>query len=178
MGKVLIAVSGGIAAYRVGDVVSGLQHDGHDVQVIMTKNACEFVTPGTFEALTGKDVFTDVFAPDKDASITHVTLAEAADVFAVVPATANVVAKLACGIADDMVTSTWLAATCPKVVFPSMHMHMYANPAVQHNLDVLRSRGVDVVEPAVGRLASGEEGRGVLPPVADVVAAIEAHLNC
>ncbi len=170
--RALVAVTGGIAAYKAADVVSLLMKNGVDVDVIMTKNACEFVTPLTFEALTGKKVYTDTFDYSLDATIKHIVLAQEADVFAVVPATANVMAKIAHGIADDMVTSTFLAATCPIVVCPAMHANMFANRATQENLRILEGRGMTIVGPAEGRLASGEVGRGTLSPVGDIVNAI------
>lgn len=172
--RVLVAISGGIAAYKAADVVSGLQKKGADVNVIMTKNACEFVTPLTFEALTGKKVYTDTFDYSSDATIKHIVLAQEADVFAVVPATANVIAKMACGIADDMVTSTFLAATCPVVVCPAMHANMFANAATQENLKTLEERGMTIVGPGEGRLASGEVARGTLADVSEIIGAILA----
>ena len=170
--RALVAVTGGIAAYKAAEVVSQLQKASLDVSVIMTKNACEFVTPLTFEALTGKKVYTDTFDYSSDATIKHITLAQEADVFVVVPATANVIAKMAHGIADDMVTSTFLAATCPIVVCPAMHANMYGNAATQANIETLENRGMTIVGPGEGRLASGEVARGTLSPVEDVVTAV------
>ncbi len=169
MGKsVLIAVSGGIAAYKAAEIVSLLQKTGLQTRVIMTENACEFVTPLTFEALTGKKVYTDTFDYSSDATIQHIALAQEADVFVVVPATANIIAKMAHGIADDMVTSTFLAATCPIVVCPAMHAHMYGHATTQANLLTLKARGVVIVEPGEGKLASGDVGKGTLAPVEDI----------
>lgn len=170
--RALIAVTGGIAAYKAADVVSQLQKTGVEVNVIMTKNACEFVTPLTFEALTGKKVYTDTFDYSSDATIKHIMLAQEANVFVVVPATANVIAKMAHGIADDMVTSTFLAATCPVVVCPAMHANMYANASTQANLRTLEDRGMTIVGPGEGRLASGEVARGTLSPVDEIVGAV------
>lgn len=170
--RALIAVTGGIAAYKAADVVSQLQKAGVEVSVIMTKNACEFVTPLTFEALTGKKVYTDTFDYSSDATIKHIVLAQEANVFAVVPATANVIAKMAHGIADDMVTSTFLAATCPVVVCPAMHANMYENASTQANLKTLEDRGMTIVGPGEGRLASGEVARGTLSPVDEIVSAV------
>ena len=164
----LIAVSGGIAAYKAAELVSRLQKAGVQTRVIMTKHACEFVTPLTFEALTGKKVYTDTFDYSSDATIQHIALAQEADVFVVVPATANIIAKMAHGIADDMLTSTFLAATCPIVVCPAMHEHMYENTATQANLSTLKARGVTIVEPGEGRLASGDVGKGTLASVDDI----------
>lgn len=170
--RALIAVTGGIAAYKAADVVSQLQKAGVEVSVIMTKNACEFVTPLTFEALTGKKVYTDTFDYSSDATIKHIVLAQEANVFVVVPATANVIAKMAHGIADDMVTSTFLAATCPVVVCPAMHANMYASASTQANLKTLEDRGMTIVGPGKGRLASGEVARGTLSPVDEIVSAV------
>ncbi len=167
----LVAVSGGIAAYRSAEVVSLLQGIGVEEEVIMTKNACEFVAPLTFEEKKKKKVYTDTFDYSSDATIKHITLAQKADAFVVVPATANVIAKMANGIADDMVTSTFLATTCPIVVCPAMHTNMYASPATQANLSTLEGRGAIIVEPGKGRLASGESGKGTLAPVEDIVEA-------
>lgn len=175
--RALVAVSGGIAAYKAADVVSQLQKAGVEVNVIMTKNACEFVTPLTFEALTGKKVYTDTFDYSSDATIQHIVLAQEADAFVVVPATANVIAKMAHGIADDMVTSTFLAATCPVVVCPAMHAHMYANVATQTNIETLKERGMTIVGPGEGRLASGEMGRGTLSPVDEIVSVVLSVLD-
>ena len=172
MTNVLLAVSGGIAAYKAADVASGLRKAGMDVHVIMTQNACEFITPLTFEALTGNAVYTDTFDYSTDASIKHIALARQADVFAVVPATANVLAKLAHGIADDMVTSTALAATCPLVVCPAMNVHMYEHSATQENLAILQGRGARIVEPAEGLLACATYAKGALAPVDDIIQAI------
>lgn len=177
MGKrTLIAVTGGIAAYKAADVVSQLRRAGASVGVIMTANACEFVAPLTFEALCGEKVYADTFDYSVDATIKHIALARQADAFVVVPATADAIAKIAHGIADDMVTSTILAATCPIAVCPAMNVHMYENAATQENLRILKERGMTVVEPATGRLASGEVAKGALAPVDDIVAAVRGML--
>ena len=152
--KALIAVSGGIAVYKVCQVVSDLGKRGVDVQVIMTENATKFVTPLTFEALSKNMVFTDTFDYSYDASIKHITLAQEADVMCVAPATANIIAKLANGIADDMVSSTFLATTCPVIVCPAMNTHMYENAATQANLATLAARGIELVGPGIGKLAA------------------------
>lgn len=170
--RVLVAVTGGIAAYKAADVVSKLQKHGVDVGVIMTENATKFITPLTFEALTGERVYTDTFDYSTDATIKHITLAQEADAFVVVPATANIMAKMAHGIADDMVSSTFLAATCPIVVCPAMNTNMFENPATQDNLRVLRERGMRIVGPAVGKLACGDVAKGVLSPVEEIVEAV------
>lgn len=170
--KALIAVSGGIAVYKVCQVVSDLGKRGVDVQVIMTENATKFVTPLTFEALSKNMVFTDTFDYSYDASIKHITLAQEADVMCVAPATANIIAKLANGIADDMVSSTFLATTCPVIVCPAMNTHMYENAATQANLATLAVRGIELVGPGIGKLACGDVAKGTLSPVDEIVEAI------
>ena len=172
MKKVLLAVSGGMAVYTACAIVSKLTKRNVDVQVIMTENATKFVTPLTFEALSKHMVFTDTFDYSYDASIKHISLAQEADLFCVAPATANIMAKMAHGIADDMVSSTFLAATCPVLVCPAMNTNMYENAATQANLRTLEERGMKIVGPGVGKLACGDVAKGVLAPVDDIVDAI------
>ena len=160
---VLIGISGGIAAYKTAYLVSRLKKAGAEVHVIMTKNACEFIAPLTFETLSGQECVTDTFVRKGHFEGEHVELAKKADVFMVAPATANVIAKFACGIADDMLTTTFLAANCPKLVVPAMNTRMYENPATQENMETLRRRGMTVVDPAVGYLACGDTGAGKMP---------------
>lgn len=174
--RALLAVSGGIAVYKACDIVSKLGKLDVDVQVIMTENATKFVTPLTFEALSKHMVFTDTFDYSYDATIKHITLAQEADLFCVAPATANIIAKLAHGIADDMVSSTFLAATCPVIVCPAMNTHMYENAATQANLRTLEERGMQIVGPGVGKLACGDVAKGTLSPVDEIVDAIMAKL--
>lgn len=175
--RVLLAVSGGIAAYKACDIVSRLDKKGIDVQVIMTENATKFVTPLTFEALSGRMVYTDTFDCSYDASIKHISLAQEADLMCIAPATANIIAKIAHGIADDMVSSTFLAATCPVVVCPAMNTHMYENASTQANLHTLEERGISLVGPGVGKLACGDVARGTLSPVDEIVDAIVRMLD-
>ena len=177
MKKVLLAVSGGIAVYKACDIVSKLTKRNIDVQVIMTENATKFVTLLTFEALSKHMVFTDTFDYSYDASIKHISLAQEADLFCVAPATANIMAKMAHGIADDMVSSTFLAATCPVLVCPAMNTNMYENAATQANLRILEERGMKIVGPGVGKLACGDVAKGVLAPVDDIVDAIMETLG-
>lgn len=167
--RVLLAVTGGIAAYKACDIVSKLTKRDIEVQVIMTENATKFVTPLTFEALSGRMVFADTFDYSYDASIKHISLAQEADLMCVAPATANIIAKFAHGIADDMASSTFLAATCPVVVCPAMNTHMYENAATQANLRTLEERGMHIVGPGVGKLACGDVARGTLSPVDEIV---------
>lgn len=175
--RVLLAVSGGIAAYKACDIVSRLNKLGVEVQVIMTENATKFVTPLTFEALSGRMVYTDTFDYSYDASIKHISLAQEADLMCVAPATANIIAKIAHGIADDMVSSTFLAATCPVIVCPAMNTHMYENASTQANLRTIEERGIALVGPGAGKLACGDVARGTLSPVEEIVDAIAQALG-
>lgn len=160
---VVLGVAGGIAAYKMANVASGLRKAGADVHVIMTQNATQFITPLTFETLTNNRCVVDTFARDFKYEVTHISLAKAADLILIAPATANVIAKLAHGIADDMLTTTVLAARCKKLVAPAMNTAMLENPITQDNLATLRKYGFGVIEPAAGRLACGDAGSGKLP---------------
>ncbi len=174
-GRVLLAVCGGIAAYKACEVLRALQKSGCEVRVTMTEDATRFVGPVTFEALSGAPVATSLYDYPGSA-IPHISLAEWADVAVVVPATANVLAKMACGIADDCLTTTLLACACPVLVAPGMNVHMWQNPATQANVSTLRERGVRFVGPDSGRLACGEVGEGKLASVDEVVEAALALL--
>ncbi|MDO4174306.1 MAG: bifunctional phosphopantothenoylcysteine decarboxylase/phosphopantothenate--cysteine ligase CoaBC [Eubacteriales bacterium] len=171
---VVLGVTGGIAAYKACDLVSRLQKKQIDVRIIMTEHACEFVQPLTFEVLSGNRVVTDMFNRDFPWEVEHISLAKAADVFAVVPATANILGKYAHGIADDMLSTTLLATRAPVLFAPAMNTAMYENPAVQENIAALRARGCLFVEPASGHLACGDTGKGKL---ADVVSIEQAILD-
>jgi len=160
---ILLGVSGGIACFKAAALASALTKLHADVQVIMTANAAQFITPLTFESLTGNRVLTDTFDPRNAKAAAHIDAAEKADLLLVAPATANVLAKLANGLADDMLTTTALACTCPKAAAPAMNTHMYENPATQDNLRKLESYGWVLAEPSSGRLACGAEGKGRLP---------------
>lgn len=160
---VILGVTGGIAAYKSAYLTSLLIKAGADVQVIMTDHAREFISPLTFEGLTNQRCHTDTFDRNHEYSTEHVSLASRADAVIIAPATANVIAKLACGIADDMLTTTVLACDCPKIVVPAMNTRMYDNPVTQDNLKKLRKYGMTVVEPAAGRLACGDVGKGKMP---------------
>ena len=161
---VILGVTGSIAAYKAANLASMLRKQHADVQVIMTKNATEFINPITFETLTGKKCLVDTFDRNFQYEVEHVELAKRADLAIVAPASANVIAKLAHGIADDMLTTTLLACTCPKLVAPAMNTRMYQNPITQDNLATLRHYGFQVIEPASGHLACGDTGAGKLPP--------------
>lgn len=174
--KVILGISGGIAAYKAADVASWLTGHGADVHCVMTAHATEFISPVTLQALTGNPVVTEEFVRGPGWGIVHIDLADGADLLAIVPATANVVAKIASGIADDALTSTVLAADCPLFIAPAMNTKMYCNPATQANLQTLRERGWQVMQPASGRLACGTIGEGKLPAVSDIEEAIGAML--
>lgn len=160
---VLLGVSGGIAAYKTASLASALVKLNANVHVLMTKNATNFITPMTFETLTSNKCIVDTFDRNFKYEVEHISLAKAADVFMVAPTTANVIGKLAHGIADDMLTTTMLAATCPKIIVPAMNTRMYENEIVQDNMKLLESYGMEVVAPAVGYLACGDTGAGKMP---------------
>lgn len=170
---VLLVVTGGIAAYKVADLASKLTAAGSDVFVVMTENACNFVGPKTFEAITGNPVFTEMWSPRHEHGIGHVSLSQQADVIIVAPATANIIAKMAMGICDDM-ASTTLAAGWNKPIFvaPAMNDNMWSNPAVQKNIDTLKSRGVKIIGPEAGRLACGTNATGRMSQPVDIIKAI------
>ena len=150
---ILLGVTGGIAAYKSASLASLLVKAGAEVRVIMTENAKNFITPITFETLTGHKCITDTFDRNFEFSVEHVSLAQKADAIMIAPATANVIAKLAHGLADDMLTTTVLASKAPKIIAPAMNTGMYENPVTQDNLALLQKYGMEVVTPASGRLA-------------------------
>jgi phosphopantothenoylcysteine decarboxylase/phosphopantothenate--cysteine ligase len=168
---VLLGVTGGIAAYKACSLARLLSQAGAAVQVVMTRSATRFVGPDTFAALTGRPVRTDLW--EEPGTVLHVELAHGADIAVVAPATANLIAKLAAGIADDLLTSTLLEATCPLVVGPAMHTGMWEHPATRSNAAALRERGVRFVGPVEGSLAAGDEGMGRLAAPEDILAAVE-----
>lgn len=169
---VVLGVTGGIAAYKACDLVSRLRKKDIKLHVIMTKHACEFVQPLTFEVLSGARAVTDQFNRDFPWEVEHIALAKAADVFAVVPATANILGKYAHGIADDMLSTTLLATRAPVLFAPAMNTAMYENPAVQDNIAALKARGCRFVKPVSGHLACGDTGRGKLADVETIEQAI------
>ena len=160
---VILGVSGSIAAYKIADLASKLSKLHCDVHVIMTKNATNFINSITFETLTNNKCLVDTFDRNFQYSVEHVSLAKKADVVLVAPATANVIAKMAHGLADDMLTTTVLACTCPKIVSPAMNTQMLHNPITQDNLDILKHYGFEIIEPATGMLACKDIGEGKLP---------------
>lgn len=165
---VVIGVTGSIAAYKSADLASRLKKLGADVHVIMTKNATEFIAPLTFETLTGNKCLVDTFDRDFRFDVTHIEIAKAADLMVIAPASANYIAKAAAGIADDMLTTVTLAATCRKLVFPAMNTHMLENAVTQRNIETLKEYGFFVAESAEGLLACGDTGKGKMPEPADI----------
>ena len=160
---VLLGVTGSIAAYKIAYLASALVKQGARVHVLMTKNAVNFINPITFETLTGNKCLVDTFDRNFEFSVEHVSLAKAADVCMIAPASANVIGKLAHGIADDMLTTTIMACTCRKIIAPTMNTRMYENPILQDNLKILEHYGMEVIRPATGYLACGDTGAGKMP---------------
>src|ERR1700730_18315069 len=183
--KVALGVSGGIASYKAAEIVRLLQDRGVRVQVIMTQGAQQFVRPLTFAALSGEKVITDMFAvggeenaqPNIDSAIEHIAVAQSIDALLVVPATADILAKFARGIANDFLTTLYLATTAPVVVAPAMNVNMWNHAATQENVETLRARGVKVVDPEEGYLACGMTGAGRLASVEAIATAVRARLG-
>src|SRR5215471_11860264 len=174
---IALGVTGGIGAYKAVEVVRGLQKRGHDVVAIMTASATRFVGPLTFEAITRRSVITDQFEPGANADIEHIALASTIDLLVIAPATANIIGKLANGIADDFLSTLYVATRAPVLVAPSMNTNMFEHEAVRRNLDTLAARGVRFVEPGSGYLACGWIGKGRLAEPDEIVAAAEAVLR-
>ncbi|HLA11962.1 MAG TPA: bifunctional phosphopantothenoylcysteine decarboxylase/phosphopantothenate--cysteine ligase CoaBC [Pyrinomonadaceae bacterium] len=160
--RVALGISGGIAAYKAAEILRGLQRAGCEIRVAMTKRACEFVQPLTFRALSGAHVIVDDYAPDNPDPIAHITFSQSVDLFVIAPATANVIAKMANGIADDFLTATYLASNAPVLVAPAMNTSMWHHPATQRNIQRLREDGVRVLDPDEGEMACGTVGPGRL----------------
>lgn len=166
---VVLGVTGGIAAYKAAEIISGLTKADVDVHVIMTEAAQRFITPLTLQTLSRNPVITDMFAEPKSWEVQHIALADRADAFLIAPASANIIGKLANGIADDMLSTTVMATTAPVIMAPAMNVHMYDNPVLQRNCQTLQALGYHFVDPAVGRLACGYEGKGRLAPVEQIL---------
>lgn len=166
---ILLGVTGGIAAYKAAALASALVKLNATVEVVMTKNATQFIAPLTFEELTGRRVMVDTFDRNFQHQVEHISLAQRTDLMIIAPATANVCAKLAHGLADDMLTTTALACRCPKLIAPAMNTNMFENPVTQDNLNLLRRYGWEIIEPASGRLACGAVGTGKLPEPEELV---------
>ena len=171
--NILLCISGGIAAYKMPNLASMLIKKGCNVNVIMTKSAENFITAKTFEALTGNPCFIDTFQTTYPISIHHIKLATEADYVMVAPATADIIGKIAHGIADDMLTSTLLACKCPVAIAPSMNVNMYENPVVQDNIKILEKYGYRIIEPATGYMACKATGKGKMPDPAELFKYIE-----
>lgn len=167
---IVLGVTGSIAAYKIAGLASALVKEGCEVHVVMTKNATNFIHPITFETLTGNKCLIDTFDRNFEFHVAHVSLAKKADVILVAPATANIIAKMACGIADDMLSTVLLAAQCPIIVSPAMNTNMYRNSIVQENLEKLTRHGIEVIPPQVGRLACADVGEGKMPDEAVLMA--------
>ncbi len=176
-GRIALGVTGGIAAYKAAEVVRGLVKAGCEVHVLMTAHAREFITPLTLQTLSGQRVIADPWDLSHGADIQHVTLARGLDLFLVAPATASILAKFAHGIADDLLSTFYLAVTAPVVVAPAMNVWMWEHAATRVNLDLLKGRGVRVIEPEVGDLACGEEGVGRVAEPETIVGAALALLK-
>lgn len=174
--NILIGISGGIAVYKVCTLVRLLKKHDYNVKIIMTEHATKFVAPLTFESLSGEDVVVDMFDAYNKLHIGHITLAKQADAVVICPATANIISKMACGIADDMLSTTVLAATCPMLVCPAMNTNMYNNVATQQNIDTLKKRGVHIVESNSGELACGDVGKGRMAEPQQIFDAIQSLL--
>lgn len=175
--NILLGVSGGIAAYKALELLRLLVKEGAKVWTVMTRAATEFVRPLSFQALSGNPVRTEMFSHTQESQIQHIALADMAQLVVVAPATANLIAKMAHGLADDMLSTTVLAVRCPLVVCPAMNVNMYSHPATQRNVEVLRERGVWVVEPEEGELACGWEGKGRLAEPEAILETIKAALS-
>ena len=175
--KIVLGVTGGIAAYKAVEIASRLRKAGAEVHVIMTKAAQEFVTELTFREITGQPVTTTMWGKVANFNVEHIALAQMADLILVAPATANVIAKIALGMADDMLTTTILAAKAPVVLAPAMNTNMYENPVTQQNITALKRRGFAIIEPAAGHLACGIDGKGRLPEPVEIVTQVTARLT-
>ncbi len=180
--RITLGVTGGVAAYKAAEVARRLQQDGFTVQAVMTRSAREFVTPLTFAALTGEKVITDLFADSSggpanlDSAIEHIAVAQRTDLLLVVPATADTLAKFARGLADDFLSTLYLATTAPVVVAPAMNVNMWQHTATQENIETLRARGVRIIEPGEGYLACGMVGAGRLAEIEEILAAVNEAL--
>ena len=174
--EIIVGVCGGLAAYKVAGVVSTLAQQGCGVNVVMTEFAQRFVSPLTFQTLSARRVITGCGAEPQDYSPAHISLASGCELMLIAPATANVIGKMAAGIADDILTTTFLSVTCPVIVAPAMNDNMYKNPAVQENISLIKKRGIEIIEPEKGRLACGSEGVGRLADPARIIEVVHRVL--
>lgn len=168
--KIILGISGGIAAYKAADLCRLLVKEGAEVQVLMTRAAREFITPLTFSVLSGRPALSEMFGEEGVNPLLHIEVAQGADLLLIAPATANIIAKLAWGLADDLLTTTALAVTCPVLIAPAMNVNMYNNPVVQENLNILKRRGWEIIEPEEGELACGVKGKGRLASLEKILA--------
>ncbi len=175
--EILLGICGGVAAYKSADLVSQLVKQGDNVSVVMTKSAEEFIGPATFEALTNRPVHRSLFSPQEHFLGEHIGLARRADLLLIAPATANIIGKLAHGIADDLLTTLALAATCPLLVAPAMNVEMWNKPAVQRNISQLEQDGLRIISPGEGWLSCGMTGKGRMAEPAQLLEAIEKFIN-
>ena len=174
--KIVLGVTGGIAAYKAAELVRELVRAGARVYVIMTRSAREFVTPLTFQTLSGNPVSTELFSLIEESEIGHISLADRADILVIAPATANIIGKIAGGIADDMLSTVVLATKAPVLLAPAMNVHMWDNPVCQENIQKLQARGCRFIDPEAGELACGYEGKGRLAEVSAIVEEIRSLL--
>lgn len=175
--NIVVGITGGIAAYKACGIVSFLKAQGANIDVIMTKNACEFITPLTLETLSGNKVITDMFERPDYIDVKHISLARKADLFLIVPATVNIIGKVANGIADDMLSTTIMATKAPVLFAPAMNNGMYENPIVQNNLEKLRLYGYKIIEPTFGHLACGYEAKGKLPKNEEIIDCVKVLIK-
>ena len=175
--NIVIGITGGIAAYKAASLVSFYKIEGYNVDVIMTKNACKFITPLTLETLSGNKVITDMFDRPDHMEVKHISLAAKADLFLIVPATANIIGKVANGIADDMLSTTIMATKAPVVFAPAMNNNMYENKIVQKNISTLKKYGYKFIEPDTGHLACGYEAKGRLASIDRIIEYIEKEIK-
>ncbi|MGI5979654.1 MAG: phosphopantothenoylcysteine decarboxylase [Oscillospiraceae bacterium] len=176
MKNIVLGVTGSIAAYKAADIANILTKEGYNVDVILTRGGAQFITALTLQALSKNRVLTDVFQEDWPQEVKHISLAKKADLLLVAPASADIIAKLAYGIADDMLTTTALAMSgIPKLIAPAMNTNMYENPVVQDNLQKLAHYGWEIIDPKEARLACGDLGKGALADVKAIIQTVEAH---
>lgn len=173
---IILGVSGSIAAYKAASLASLLVKNGVDLQVIMTKNATNIINPITFETLSGHKCYVDTFDRNFEFNVNHVSLAKKADLFVIAPATANVIAKISNGLCDDMLTTTFLASKCKKLIYPAMNTAMYENQITQDNIEKCRHYGMIVSEPSAGHLACGDDGKGKMPEPEEIFNKIQEIL--
>lgn len=176
MKKIIIGITGSIAIYKTCELISQLKKKNYDLEVIMTKNATQFINPLTFGSLINKPVFIDDF-DETGYQIKHINIVKDASCFIIVPATANIIAKIAHGLADDALSSAFLAATCPKMIAPAMNVHMYENTATQKNIEICQSYGIHFIEPSIGHLACGYIGKGHLAAIDEIIDEMEYILS-